>query len=144
VVFSVNPCPRRLSGEVRTQPLCFPQKLSITHRPSNQPRACLLGHFIQDHRGIERDHERPFGSFRKEGDVGCEYSILQGANSLLIHNIHSIRITIKCDPSIKMSLYDHTTKRLHALPGGFGPATRESTVSVRVDGRNLVQSLSID
>src|SRR3989442_13805792 len=104
----------------------------------------FLGYLIHDHRGIERDHEGTLGAFCEKGDVRCEYPILQGAGPLLIHYVHSVRIAIKCDPSIKMSLDNHGTKSLHAFPRGFGAPAGESSIRVPVDCRNFVQSLSID
>ena len=104
----------------------------------------FLGYLIHDHRGIERDHEGPLGAFCEKGDVGCEYPILQGAGPLLINDVHSIRIAIKCDPGIKMSLDNHGTKSLHALLRGFRASARESSIRIPVDCRNLVQSLPID
>src|SRR2546427_453168 len=64
----------------------------------------FLGYLIHDHRSIERDHEGPLGAFCEKGDVGCEYSILQGARPLLVNDVHPIRIAIKRDPGIKVSL----------------------------------------
>src|SRR2546430_9222846 len=41
---------------------------------------------------------------------------LQGTDSLLINDVHSVGIAIKRDPGIKVSLDNHTTESLHALP----------------------------
>src|SRR2546425_1610281 len=104
----------------------------------------FLGYLIDDHRGIERDHEGTLGAFCEKGDVGCKYSVLQGARPLLVNDVHPIRIAIKRDSGVKMSLDNHGTKSLHALLCGFGASARESSIRVTVDCRNFVQSLSID
>src|SRR3989441_12985933 len=104
----------------------------------------FLGYLVHDHRCIERDDEGTLGAFCEKGDVGCEYSILQWANPVLVDDVHSVCVAIKRDARIKISLNYHTTKGPNAFPRGLRAPTGKFSIRIPVDCRNFVESLSVN